>query len=170
MVTRAVQPVPIGPEYEALIRRRVSIIAASRDAQNRPHLMRAIGCRLSDDRAELTLFMSSRTSVEVLADIRRNGQIAVVFSSPTTNRTLQLKGRDATVVPLAPGDEALVERYVDDFADEIAELGFAPIVAHTLFSHQRDEMVAVRFTPEAGFEQTPGPAAGTAIAGCRATT
>lgn len=153
----------LGPEQLALIRRRVSIIVASRDAGQRPHLMRAMGCRLSDDLREVTVFLSASSSRQVLADLRANGLIAVVFSEPSSNLSLQLKGDDAAIRPVEPGDHALVQAYVRQFAVEIGQLGFPEHVAHTLFAHAPDELVAVHFTPRHAFEQTPGPNAGEAL-------
>lgn len=154
---------PIGPEQAALMTGRVSIIVASRDAALRPHLMRAVGCRVSADLCRVTLLMRPASSQQVLTDLRDNGQVAVVFTEPTSNRTLQLKGVDAAVAPAGADDPALAERYLRDFVDEIGQLGFAAEVAHTILGVD-DELVAVQFTISAAFEQTPGPAAGRALA------
>jgi hypothetical protein len=139
--------------------RHVSIIVGSRDARQRPHLMRAVGCRLSADRRRVTVLMPQGSGQAVLDDLCDNGQIAVVFSEPSSNRTLQLKGGDATVLPCEPGDAALAEAYLQGFVDEIGQLGFAAEVAHTMLRHC-DALMAVHFTVAAAFEQTPGPAAG----------
>ena len=157
-------PPLIGPEPAALLARRVSIIVGSRDAALRPHVMRAVGCRVADDRRRLTVFLPRASSRWVLDDIAANGQIAVVFSEPTTHRTVQFKGVDATVAPLAPGDEAIVARYLANFTDEIAEIGFSADVAQSILGHAPGDLAAVDFTPLAGFEQTPGPTAGQALA------
>src|SRR5262245_21939692 len=118
-------PSPIGPEQAALINRRVSIMVGSRDAALRPHLMRAVGCRLSSDWRRATLLLPQGGSREVLDDLRDNGRVAVVFSEPSSNRTVQLKGDDATVTPCGPDDAALAECYVQGFVAEIGQLGFA---------------------------------------------
>jgi hypothetical protein len=152
-------PSPIGPEQAALIARRVSIIVGSSDAALRPHLMRAVGSRLSEDRRRLTLLLPDQRSRPVLDDLRANGRIAVVFSEPTTHRTLQVKGVDAVVGPIDDDALALAEQTLREFAIEIGQLGFAAEVAQTLLGHEA-ELVAVHFTVAAAFEQTPGPAAG----------
>ena len=157
-------PPLIGPEHAALIRRRVSIIVGSRDERNRPHVMRAVGCRLAEDLRRITVFMPPSSSAHVIADLRANGLIAVVFSEPSTNRTLQFKGRDAQIVPAEPGDPAIVARYVERFAQEIGELGFPAEVVKTMFAHDDDDLVALRYTPDAVFEQMPGPKAGEPLA------
>lgn len=139
--------------------RRVSIIAASCSAELRPHLARALGCRLDDERRCVTLLLPRVGGDDVLADLAHNGRIAVVFSEPSSNRTLQLKGNDARVVPTLPGDAALVAAYCRGFAEEIGQLGFGAEVARTLLQHD-DALVAVQFTVAEAFDQTPGPAAG----------
>lgn len=154
---------PLGPEQAALMTGRVSIIAGSRDAGHQPHLMRACGCRLSDDRRRVTLLMPRARSEPVLADLRDNGRIAVVFTEPTSNRTLQLKGGDAEVAPCRAADAELAERYAQGFAAEIGQLGFESVVARAILGHG-EELVAVHFTVAAAFEQTPGPGAGEPLA------
>jgi hypothetical protein len=159
----AAPPPLIGPEQAALIGRRVSIIVGSRDADLRPHVMRAVACRLSEDRRRVTVILPERGSRQVLEDLRANGRIAVVFSEPTTDRTLQVKGDDAVIRPADDEDAARVEQHLRNFVDEIGQLGFGAEVAHTMLGHDAHR-VAVEFTVAAAFEQTPGPAAGEPLA------
>ena len=156
-------PSPIGPEHAALMARHVSVIVGTRDARQRPHVMRAVGCRLSTDRRRVMVLMPQTSGRAVLDDLRDNGQIAVVFSEPTSHLTLQLKGHDATVTPCEAGDAALAEAYLHGFVEEIGQLGLAAEVVHTMLRHG-DTLVAVHFTVAAAFEQTPGPAAGEPLA------
>ena len=100
---------PIDDAMLALLRRRVSIIVASRDAAHRPHVMRALAIRVSPDHARVTVLMTRTTSRAVLDDIAANGAIAVVVSEPSTHATAQLKGSDAVIGPIASGDLALIE-------------------------------------------------------------
>ncbi|MBX3603096.1 MAG: pyridoxamine 5'-phosphate oxidase family protein [Rubrivivax sp.] len=158
-------PTPIGPEQAALVARRVSVIVGSRDAALRPHVMRAVGCRLSADRRRVTVLLTHAGSAQVLADLAANGRIAVVFSEPSSHRTLQVKGVDAAIAPAGAEDAALVRRYQQEFADEIGQLGFAAEVAQTMLRHD-DDLVAVSFTPCEAFDQTPGPQAGQPLAAC----
>jgi hypothetical protein len=150
---------PIGPAQVELITGRVSIIVASRDARLRPHLMRAVGCRLSQDWRRVTVLLPEGRARELLQDLRDNQQIAVVFSRPSSNLTIQLKGNDATVTPSAPEDQALAERYLQGFIEEIGPLGHSADVAHTILGHD-GALTSVHFTVAAAFEQTPGPTAG----------
>ena len=156
-------PPPIGPALAALLARPVSAHVASRDAALRPHLTRAMGFRLALDGRELTVFVAASAGARLLADLRANGQIAVVFSEPTTNRTLQVKGGDAAFARATAEDLRAMQAYWQAFAGEIGTLGFEPRVARTLFDFALDDIVGVRFTPRAGFDQTPGPRAGAAL-------
>jgi len=161
MSSSALPPL-IGPQQAALVRRQVSIIVASRDAAHRPHLMRAVGCRLRDDLRRVTVFLSGSASRQLLADLHACGLVAVVFSEPSTTQTLQLKGSDAVVESLQDGDEALAQAYLEGFIDEIGAIGFPRHVAEAILGHPPGDLVAVSFTPSAAFEQTPGPQAGRA--------
>ena len=157
----AIQPPssPLGPEQAALLERRVSIVVASRDAQRRPHLVRALGCRLWADGCRMTLLLPLRAAAQVLDELRANGGIAAVFSEPTTNRSLQLKGDDAQVLPASAEDEALAAEHLERFVAEIGELGFPASVAQTILCADGG-IAAVHFTVREAYEQTPGPRAG----------
>jgi hypothetical protein len=156
-------PVLLGPDQRALLARHVSIIVGTRDADQRPHVMRAVGCRLDDDQRRLTVLMPLASGREVLADLRANGRVAVVVTEPSTNLALQLKGVDGVVAEAGPEDHALAERTLQGFVDEVGRLGFPAIVAQTILRHD-EGLAAIRFTVAAAFEQTPGPAAGAPLA------
>jgi hypothetical protein len=150
---------PIGPEQAALLEGPVSIIVGSRDERLRPHLTRALGCRLDAERRRATVLLPCDAGAQVLADLQANGRIAVVASQPTTNRTVQIKGCDATLLPCTAQDEALADAHLAGFIDEIGRLGFGAEVARTV--HRRDTgIAAVAFTVAEAYEQTPGPQAG----------
>jgi hypothetical protein len=122
-------------DHAAFIQGGVSVVVASRDAARVPRVCRAIGCRVSDDRRRVTVYLSAFQGAPLLAAIRSEGVIAVAFNLPSTHRAYQLKGSDARVVPL-----------------ERALLWYDPA-----------ELTGVAFTPAAAFTQTPGPRAGERI-------
>jgi hypothetical protein len=154
-------PAPIiDAAHAAFLLGRVSIVAASRDEHNVPTLMRAVGCRLSRDRRKVTILLRASQSVRLLADLRVDGIIAVVFSEPSTHRTLQLKGEGADVHPLQRGDATLLARYRDVMVAEICPLGYAEALIRAMLSCPVDDAVAVTFRPTRAFSQTPGPGAG----------
>lgn len=153
----------LGAAHAAFVQGSVSIVAASCDAQRMPSMGRVAGCAVAPDRCRVSLFVAARQAPALLADVRASGRIAVVFSRPSNNRTLQLKGDDATVRPTTADELSVVARYVEAFGEEITPLGYGPEQARTLFACVDGDRVAIDFTPSAAFEQTPGPNAGAPI-------
>jgi len=138
----------------------VSITAASRDHRNVPRIGRCLGCRVTPDRASVTVFIASVQYQSFFDALAASRAIAVVFSLPSTHRTLQLKGVDASVGPLLPGDSEIISLHVDHFVDELAALGYPRETVRAYHWCEPEELRAVSFTPSAAFEQTPGPGAG----------
>lgn len=154
----------VGAEQRELMLGNVSIIVAGRDVELRPHLMRAVGCRLEADSPLVSILLARSTCRQLLADLASNGQIAVVFSQPSTHRSLQLKGIDARVGPAEAGDAECAADYVRRLVFDIASIGFDERLVRAMLSHSPDDLVAVAFTPVAAYDQTPGPRAGQSLA------
>jgi hypothetical protein len=158
-----VDALPLEPEDVAFMQAGVSIIAAARDGNNETTISRAIGCRISADHQRVTIFLSAARSGALLADIRANGMIAVVFSRPTSLRTIQLKGNDAAVVPPLADDPHLWAAYRRHMTAEVQRVGFSEAFTRALLDAPAEDIVAVEFTPSSAFLQTPGPKAGTPL-------
>jgi hypothetical protein len=148
----------------AFIQSGVSIVGASRGADLVPSIARVSGCRVSADRRAVSIYLPHSQALELVEDVGASGRIAVVFSRPSTHRTLQLKADDARVRALRPGELAVIERYVESFACEIEPLGHSRGQARALLLCPEEDLVAIDFVPNAAFEQTPGPKAGTPLA------
>jgi hypothetical protein len=159
------RPAPLlSAEHISLIARGVSVIASSRNAAMRPSVMRAVGSDITPDGRQITLYFSRRQSTQLLEDVRTTGAIAVVFSSPSSHLSLQVKG---TRVQLRPGtdlDRPVLERYLRSMEQELQRVGYAAPFARAMLAHEMDDLVALVFEPDAAFDQTPGPKAGTVIA------
>ncbi len=149
----------LGASQADWIQGSVSIIVGSRNAHLHPHLMRGLGCRVAPDRRRVTVLMAAHSATDVIDDLRDNASIAVVFTQPSSNRALQLKGNDASIASCSAADEGLSQHYLRSFIEEISQLGFAAPVARNILAHQ-DDLVAITFTIASAFEQTPGPQAG----------
>jgi hypothetical protein len=158
-------PPLLDEDHAAFIESAVSIIAASSDAVKVPSLERAIGCKVSADRRNVTIFMVVSSARRLLDDVGSSGRIAVVFSEPPSHRTIQLKGTDAAIVPVVPADRKLVEAYADAMVGVIGCMGYPEPLTRAMLACPADELVAVSFTPTAAFLQTPGPRAGTPLKG-----
>jgi hypothetical protein len=159
-VTSSLQGPLLDEATAAFIQGAVSVIAAARDVSNMPTLVRAFGCRVSGDRQRVTVFVARSQALALLDDVGVTAAIAVVFTLPSTHRAIQLKGRDARVVPLQAGDLDIVASRVDAFAADLVSLGYAPTLVRALLAFEPDDLVAVGFTASAAFSQTPGARAG----------
>jgi hypothetical protein len=163
-MSTATGPFELGnQEADFLQIRFLSIVAASRGPDNIPSLARALACRLSSDRRQVTLLVCSSDSKQMLDHVAANGAIAAVFSVPSTHQSLQLKGVDAKVAKAAANDAALAGRHLDAFVEHVGKLGHPPDLVRRLMACEPGDLMTVTFTPSAAFSQTPGPRAGCAI-------
>ncbi len=156
-------PTLLSPAHIALVGSGISAIVASRDAQLRPSLMRAMGADISADGQRITVYLRPSQSHQLLADLRAGGPITVVFSDPPSNRTLQLKAAGACLRALQPSDQAVLRRYLGAMQRRVGQVGFGPDYVAAILAAPPDDLLAVEFTPEAAFDQTPGARAGTPL-------
>jgi hypothetical protein len=150
---------PLDARHAAFIQGPVSVIVASRNAELAADVVRGCGCRVSRDRRQVTVLIEPGRASSLLEDIAANGMIAVVFSQPSTHQTIQLKGTDARAVRVAAADRAAARRHLHDWSADLARIGFDAPFAAALHGGT-GELTAIRFTPTAAFQQTPGPGAG----------
>jgi hypothetical protein len=153
-------PVLLNAEVAAFIQGGVSVVVAGRNAALVPDVARGCGCHVSRDLRRVTVLVESGRSEDLLADIRATGQVAVVFSQPSTHRTIQLKGDDAAVVAVTAAQLRIAERHLLAWVSELASAGYRADFAEAVRGRPGRNVAAIRFTPSAAFEQTPGPAAG----------
>jgi hypothetical protein len=142
--------------------RRVAVSIASRSEHCIPSVTRALGYRISADAGEFAIFVP-RQAERVLADLRTTAQAAVVFTEPSTHKSVQVKGSDARITPLEEGDWPVISAYADDLVAEICPLGYAEPLIRKIVECTPQQVLAVRFAPTAAFGQTPGPRAGAAL-------
>lgn len=142
----------------------LSITLASRGERLVPSIAKAVACRVAPDRRGVTVLVFADVAEAVLRDIAHCGQIAVCLSRPSSHETVQLKGRDARSAQAMPQDVALARGSLDRLLDDLATLGMDTAMLDRFFWRDPADLLAVRFTPEAAFAQTPGPRAGTALA------
>lgn len=148
--------------HRDFITRGLSILVASRDADNRPVLARACGCTMLDDGTTL-VFVHGVRAAELLECVALTGAVAAVFSEPETHRTLQLKASGARVIRDCAQYETDLLAYRERFAGRLTTLGYSAAMARNLVGEDVADYAAVAFVPTAVFDQTPGPNAGAAI-------
>lgn len=157
----------VSPELLALMAGRMSVLVASRDAHLRPSVMRAMGCAIDAAAGEVTVFLARAQAAQLLRDLETAGGIAVMFSQPTTHRTVQLKAASVRLRPADAGDAPVLRDYADSLSGEIEQVGYPRPLARTMLAHRLDELVGVSFAPTQVFEQTPGAKAGALVAAVR---
>jgi hypothetical protein len=146
--------------HAAFIQGGVAIAAASRDGTNMPTASHACGCRVSQDRRKVRIFVFEPASRALVAAVRETRAIAAVFSEPATDRAIQLKGFEAAVEPVTAQDAAGMPAYVDAMVGQMALSGFSEEFARAAWRFVPEQMVALTFTPSEAYVQTPGPRAG----------
>jgi hypothetical protein len=92
------------------------------------------------------------------ANLERNGAVAVGFSPPTIARAVQVKGVATVVSEPEEADLERVERHFRSFVAEAARIGAPAELSGRMLV--RTGLVAVQFSIDEVFDQTPGPTAG----------
>ena len=156
-------PSALPPDFAALMARGVSVIVASRDQALRPSIMRAVGSRVDAGGEDITVYLSRPQSRQLLEDIAATGHVAGVFSEPATHRTVQVKASRVQVRSADPEDAAVLAGYLRSMEHEIGRVGIPAPFTRAMLAQRLEDVVAVRFTPEQAFDQTPGPRAGAAL-------
>lgn len=159
-----VQSLPLDLEHAAFIQGGVSVVVSARNDALVADVVRACGCRVSRDRRRVTVLVEHVRSGSVLEDVGANGRVAVVFSQPSTHRTLQLKGVDATVTRGTAADLRISRRHLAAWVADMQRLGYDADFARAVRGEGTD-LAAINFSVAAAFEQTPGPAAGRRLGG-----
>ena len=149
----------------AFIQREVAIDVASCSSDKRPSASRGFACRVSPDRQRLTIFVRRGEASQLLQDVLGQDVIAVVFCLPETEAAIQIKGRQISLSASNADDVEHVERYRQAFVEGIVKLGYDREFGLSYMATQADQLVALSFTPEVVFEQTPGPLAGQRLGG-----
>lgn len=163
------RPGLLSAEHIALIAGGVSTIVASRNAQHQPSLMRAVGASITPQGDRITVYLNRSASAELLADLQATGHIAVVFSEPSSHRTVQVKASHVQLRNALPTDQELLQRYLRAMEIQLQQVGFGPDYTRVMLAHRPEDVVAVSFSPEQAFDQTPGPKAGVSLRGSAET-
>jgi hypothetical protein len=130
------------------------------NAQAEPFVVRSLAAAV-DSEGAVSVLLSALASPEALDAIRDTRQVAVVLCQPSTLRTIQLKGADATVESAeTPEWRALTARRGEAFWRDLAPLGFSSELLGGWYDVPPGELVRVRFTVSGAWDQTPGPGAG----------
>ena len=150
----------IDSQTAAFIQTGVSISVSACGADRLPSMSRGMGCRASDNGNEVRVFVKLSQAAELIENIRHSARVANVFSLPSTNRTVQLKGSDARMEIFDVADLAVIEEHVALFLEQVVPLGIPEEIARSILAYTVDDLATVVYTPSAAFSQTPGLKAG----------
>lgn len=142
----------------------VSIRVSSCDAAGCAVVGRAHAAVPLEPSGRLLLILQEGANADVLRAAGETGLIAVVFTQPSTHRSLQFKGRDASLVPPAPDWPEAVARHGRAFARELRDIGHDETFIAAYNACDLDRLAGIAFTCTDGFDQAPGPRAGEPVA------
>jgi len=137
---------------------------ATRDADLRPAHTFAVGAMVHEDRETVTVFVPSARAQRILADLERNGRVALGIAL-LSHEAYQLKGSYLSSRPTDASDLARQEAYRKALLEDALAIGYPDEIARPLtqgFAYTPG--TAVTFRAEQVFLQTPGPGAGTPMA------
>jgi hypothetical protein len=154
------RPSPLDAALADFIQGGVSVVIASSNAGLEPDVVRGCGCRVSRDLRRVTVLYDKARGARVLDDFAANGRIAVVFTQPSTHRTIQLKGTDAATVRAAAPDLAIAREHRELWIQQLLQIGYTREFSAAIWGPLPESLAAIAFTPSSAFQQTPGPAAG----------
>lgn len=153
-------PPPLDAALAGFIQGGVSVVIASSNTGLEPDVVRGCGCRVSRDMRRVTVLFDKARDGRMLDDFATNGRIAVVFTQPSTHRTIQLKGTDAALVRTASSDRLVVQAHREKWIQELCLVGYTREYSAAVWGPMPESLAAIAFKPTAAYQQTPGPAAG----------
>ena len=118
------------------------------------------GMAAQHESGRLLVIISSESGFEVLDAIRQNGNIAVNVTLPENYRSVSFIGNDAVVRGSGAAWRPLVDERHEAFRKQLVRFGIPPEYTNAWYSADDEHLVAIRFTPMAARNQTPGPGAG----------
>ena len=147
----------LSEELAEFIESGVSMLVSTRDAERRPHVLRAVGALIAKDRESLTVYLTKQIAERAIANLRDNGKIALTCARPYDHRSMQVKGTLIGMRDGAEADRVQQDRYLAGFVEHLYIAGLPRGVIRQL---RIFPSVAVTFAAEDAFVQTPGPGAG----------
>lgn len=135
----------------------VSILIATRDAQNMPEAARAFAPSVAADRRHMDVLIQRDLGARTFANLEDNGRIAMAFSRAIDHVSVQLKGVCRAMRPATDADRPAIERYHGAYIEGLYLIGLPRSLTSRFRLHPA---VVVTAEIESVFNQTPGPGAG----------
>ena len=157
---RETEPNPIDAALAAFMESPVMIIVGSCDDGLIPQIARAAGAIVDGAKGRVDLIVSSWQWPQTMANVRRNGRLAVTFARPADYVSYQLKGR-AAIVPASAAHRQRAQHYIKAMTETFAGLGLDQVVAASWLVDLEPQVL--RLAVETIFVQTPGEKAGSIL-------
>jgi len=155
-------PAGLSGEIQEFALGGVVVVIGTRDSACVGEIARAWGVRVMPGGEAIELCVFAQANRRTLDNLADNHRIAVTLMSPSTYRSVQLKGR-AVVTTASHRDLQRVEAHFDAFLQELASAGLSNPLMRRLVDSEREtppELAKIRIEIEQIFDQTPGPTAG----------
>jgi hypothetical protein len=153
-------------DLAALVESGSAHIAGLVDAAGVPFVTRGWGARLDDGGRAVRALCSPREVHAAGLDGTGDDHglvgrwLAYTCTDVRSFVSAQLKGRVTAVGPPTPDDLVTFRRYCDDYYDAVLDVD---AMSRALMERMEpDQLVAITFSVEQAFHQTPGPGAGRA--------
>ncbi len=147
------------PDDVAFLESGCALIVGLVTPDGEPLATRAWGLRVLPGRRVRVLVAADEARVVV--EVAPGRPLALTATSVRTFRSLQLKGRVAAVEEPGEDDAVVAAAYLDAFLGDVEEIDGMPRGRVARMSATR--LLAAVVDVDAAFDQTPGPAAGTAL-------
>ena len=154
------EPNPIDATLATFLQSPVMIIVGSCDDGLLPQIARAAGAIVDRAKGRIDLIVSSWQWPQTMANVRRNGRLAVTFARPADYVSYQLKGR-AAIIPASAAHRQRAQHYIEAMTETFAGLGLDRAVAAPWLIDLEPQVL--RLAVEAIFVQTPGEKAGSIL-------
>ena len=151
----------IDAEFASFLEAGLAIHLGTRNGQLEPNGARVTAVRVEADGVHLIAYVPKVAAARILPDLRSNQQAALAFARPTDDRACQVKGVFVSARAARANEQPFVSSQWAAFLEHLARIG---IPRETTAGWVTWPAVAIRIRATALFEQTPGPAAGAALA------
>jgi hypothetical protein len=149
----------IGGEVAALIGGGAAVMVATRDERLRPEIARGWGPVVLDGGEAVRVCLIAPPGTPTRDNLAAHGQLAMNCTVPSSYRAIQVKG---SLLEMGDPTEEDLERAAEHarrFVAETVKVGAPAPGEH----YVRAVDLAITFTAQAVFDQTPGPAAGSSV-------
>ena len=151
---------PIDAALATFLESPVMIIVGSCDDGLLPQVARAAGAVVDRAKGRVDLIVSGWQWPQTIANVGRNGRLAVTFARPADYVSYQLKGR-AAIIPASAAHRQRAQHYIEAMTETFAGLGLDQAVAASWLVDLEPQVL--RLAVETIFVQTPGEKAGSIL-------